>query len=224
MICVLTNGVRPERLLSTLADVESSARGRKAIVVDGDFQISRNGWEVVHYRGPKVGRQNKWVFWECLRVAAAADEDLVYVEDDASASKSAFAYIERFHEVPSDCAFASYYSPTGELHALPGHLRQQCSVFAYAVCLKVPLRTVKQLLDLTPEMEASRFGGCDDVLRALLGPRKHLAALHYPSLVQHVGDQSTVSDGATLGGDRSSRNWRGRGFDALSLANRNLYY
>ena len=113
-----------------------------------------------------------------------------------------------------------FYAPWADSSMQSGVWRIHINNYNFAQCLKVPLRTCKILSNMRKDMEASREGGIDEILRVLGGPLDWKVGVHYPGLVQHIGSYSAVGETRTLRGYRSSRSWMGADFDAMSLIGR----
>lgn len=210
MIVVLTDLRRDRYLAATLAGVDESATGRRVVIVDGDATPPvPPGWEVSFSAKPPGAhpRENRWATWDAFELAAAAGEDLVFLEDDVSGCPGAAEYAERLR-IPDDCAFMTLFDPWigtrfGGIARLPGR------AFNYCQALKFPLRTVRELVVARPEMEAIRRAGSDDCIRAIATPRRWLFGVHVPGLYEHVGAESVVSPAGSLVG-RTAASWMGQ--------------
>lgn len=222
MIAVLTI-VHPQRtyLERTLQGIDESATSaHKVVVVDGQYPPDvPAGWSVELAPKPSFAAptENKHTTWRAFELAVEAGEDLVFFEDDLLFCKNAVRYIETF-QVPSDCAFTLFYAPWGDA-SMRGTWRIHAARYDFAQALKVPLDTCKTLVSLKSTMITSRLGGSDENLRILGTPRGWKIGVHYPGLVQHVGDFSAASQGL-LRGSRCSQAWAGPAFDALTLDHR----
>jgi hypothetical protein len=216
---VVTTCDRSEYLQQTLDAIDLSATGRKVLVADRCEPPARAGWEVSHVP-PRPSfarpRENKWCLWHAFDLAAAAGEDLLFFQDDLALCRNAVRYVQRL-AVPDDVALVSLFAPFGDSTMPHGLWRSKCHVYMYCQAVKFPLRTVRELAAARQEMaDQLNRGGDDDALQVLGSARGWLYAVHYPSIVQHVGAKSSVSD-ATLVGCRVSRAFPGVDFDAETL-------
>lgn len=224
MIVVITTA-RPDgssHLADTLHAIDSSATSeRRVVLVDSaDALDVPSGWTVINFTKPPQAKrgQNKWITWRAFELAAEADEDLLFFEDDLALCRGAARYIERL-AVPDDLAFVSLYDPYGDANdGRPwGLWRARMHVYHYCQALKVPLRTCRILAAGIDEMRGClRFGGSDDTLRDFGQPRNWMCAIHVPGLVQHVGAKSCVGTQG-LEGARVSRSYPGDEWDAGQL-------
>lgn len=201
-------------LLRVLAEIDESATGDRAVVVDGNEAppgIPSN-WEVfLRPKPPGAWKtQNKFTYWDMMQIAVERNQDLVSFEDDIRLSKNAAGFMERF-PVPKDCAMMMFYAPWGAPN-MSGVLRIHSSRFNFAQCLKIPLETCKFLCERKQQAWSSRTGGSDENIRKLLEKEDRLVGIFYPGLIQHVGNYSVASNGALVG-DRSSPAWAGEVFD-----------
>jgi len=226
MICVLTMPGRPY-LLQTLEDIDSSAQSQHRVIVSdcrtvpADSTVRRHGWDSRPFDGAGTPGHNKWPFWHCLRAAAGTGSDLLFFEDDVRLSKNAARYAEHWLQVPGDLAWVSLYAPWGDSEVPWGLCKVRAAGFNFCQALKIPNRTIQELVGEanTGEMENSMLGGSDDVLREIGGRRKWSYGVHFPGVVQHVGEQSAVCTARTLSRERVSKTWLGLDFDALILVN-----
>lgn len=65
--------------------------------------------------------------------------------------------------------------------------------FAFFQGAKIPLRTCETLWDARDEMKASRLGGSDTCVGNIGHARGWKVGTLWPSIVQHIGDHSVVS-------------------------------
>jgi hypothetical protein len=150
--------------------------------------------------------------WHCFKLAAEAAEDLVLLEDDLAICKNGAMLMERLG-VPDDCAFLSFFC-IGGVGMANGIHRARMHAFCYAQALKFPLRTVIELHEAFGEMARDpRVPGADDVLQRIGRQRGWLYGMHFPNIVQHVGEVSAVG----IEGSRTSPTFPGEEFDAWGL-------
>ncbi len=220
MIAVLTAPRITSYLERTLAGIDASARStNKVVICDGEVPALPAGWRAEPFVRPVPHAHNKWACWRAFDLAVEAQEDLTLFEDDLSLCKNAALVIEDY-AVPDDIAFMLFYAPWSTLP--PAIWRAHINAYVYAQCLRIPLRSLKTLCELRPQMEACRLGGSDETIKAVTMPLNWYWGMHSPGLVQHIGADSAVGNGF-LRGSRISRDYPGDSFDALSLR-RDHYY
>jgi hypothetical protein len=204
-------------LRATLDSIDASARDtNKLVFVDGAEPLPLpDGWRSVCMRRPGERAENRWTAWGAIRVAAAGDEDLLLCEDDIRFCRNGAARAETV-PIPDDVAFLSYFAPFGDMTMVEGIWRTGMTTFGYAQCLRLPARTCRELADADQEMRDCPVGMTDAVLRAIGVRRRWRYGVHYPGIVQHVGEVSAIGTGS-LDGCRVSRAYPGDEYDAHSL-------
>ncbi len=220
MIAVLTAPrLTTSYLARTLVGIDASARStNKVVICDGEVPVLPPGWRAEPFIRPVPYPHNKWAAWRAFDLALEAGEDLTLFEDDLSLCKNAAAVIENY-VVPDDIAFMLFYAPWS---GPPAIWRAHINAYVFAQCLRFPLRSLKTLCALRPQMEACRLGGSDECIKAVTMPLNWFWGVHKPGLVQHIGADSAVGNGL-LRGTRISQDYPGDAFDALSLR-RDHYY
>jgi hypothetical protein len=223
VIVVLTDLRRPEYLRATLAaaDAAGAASQARAVVADApDGLVGHElaGWPVVYAPKPAGAWRtvNKWSTWAAFELALGRGEDLVFLEDDVMPCARALEYAAAL-EVPPDCAWVSLYAPWGDGKIPFGIWRFPAVRFTYCQALKIPLRTLRALVAARGEMERAPVGGSDESMALIGRARRWHYGTHYPSLFQHVGERSSVSELQHHPEQRVSRAWPGPGFDAMEL-------
>lgn len=215
MIVVLTCARAMSYADATLQQIDECVHGQKVLLVDGTEHAPRNGWNVVCRPRPVTPPQNKWTAWEAFTLAAEADEDLCFFEDDLEFCKNAPSFIEDF-PVPDDLAFVTFYSPWVDPTWPIGVWRHHAHSYMMAQALKFSRRTVKALAACKEGAMAIAPGGVDEALHHVAVTNLWRYGLVIPGLVQHVGAESVVGNGP-LTGMRVTRNFAGREFDANGL-------
>lgn len=215
MIVVLTCAREPSYADATLQQIDECTRGQRVLLVDGIEHASREGWRVVCRPRPVVPPQNKWTAWEAFVLAAEADEDLCFFEDDLEFAKNAPSFIEDF-PVPDDLAFVTFYSPWVDNTWPIGLWRHHAHSYTMAQSLKFPRRTVQTLVACRETAMTLAPGGVDEVLHYIATTNLWRYGIVNPGLVQHVGAESVVGNGPLVG-MRRARNFTGREFDANGL-------
>ncbi len=219
MIVVLTCNNRGQSYVEeTLCQIEENAKGRKVILVDGDSFPPREGWEIACQPRQVIPPQNKWTAWEAFKLAANAEEDLVFFEDDLEFCKNAPSFIESF-KVPDDLGFVVFFSPWLTKDQPLGLWRIHPHAYIMAQAMKFPLRSVKKLLTARTApiwQEVMNQGGFDEVLRHVAISMKMRFGIMNPGLVQHIGAVSLVGNG-DLKGIRVAQNYGGKSLDACKL-------
>ena len=213
--CTRAGGV--SYLQATLASIDASARDKhKVLFVDGSAYLTDAppGWEQRITPRPCVRAENRWPAWSAIRESVEHSEDLLLCEDDIKFCRNGVARAETV-PIPDDVAFLSYFAPFGDLTMSEGIWRTSMTTFGYAQCLRLPLRTLRALIEKRWEMTDASNGTTDGVLRAMGVRRGWKYGVHYPGLVQHVGAVSAIGT-AGLVGRRVSRAYPGDNFDAHS--------
>lgn len=180
-----------DRTLGWIEEEEASARLSlsKFIICDSE-PVFRAGWQtrrIVRGWTPHALPANKWAGWEALSVASEQGSDLLFLEDDIE--PLAPGALRRLVEtpIPDDAAWMSFFHPSRP----PG--RYPAPVFMYCQALKIPRRTVSDLLRIPlivpGDWEGAR--GFDEALAAL-APR---AAEFYQAapIVAHIGEVSVAN-------------------------------
>ena len=219
MICVLTHA-RPggaSYLASTIKQIDATAAGVRIIVADDlewstPFQLPGH-WRVHRFARPATERpQNKWATWECFRLAVEAREELIILEDDIDLCANGARYMETAI-VPQDSIVGSFYDPYFDAEVPRGWWRQKMVDFRFGQAMKFSRVACLTLLELRESMtQIPRVGG-DDMLTVLGRRAGWTAAIHCPSIVQHVGAVSAVGNGFVGTGElgltsRTSRSFR----------------
>lgn len=223
MIVVLTCGRSGASYVeATVKQIDESARGPRVLLVDETLDnsfVNRSDWRVERRTRPIVAPQNKWVAWEAFHLAADANEDLCFFEDDLEFARNAPKYIENF-SVPDDLAFVTFFSTwLGPKQPL-GLWRIHAHTYMMAQALKFPLRTVRHLVEERSGAlwnEGRMLGGFDEILRHVAIRCAWRYGVMHPGIVQHVGANSAVGNGE-LSDNRIAHNYTGCDFDADTLA------
>ena len=156
-------------------------------------------------------------FFDILRRAANVHgfTALTLLEDDVVLAKNALDYIATA-KIDDDLAFISWFSvETCEVPRVPPILVCYPALgYMFNQCITFPARTVHELLASDALKNWNEVHGADRIYEKVF-PEK-LVAVHYPSLVQHVGGQESLV-GNNSHGLRVSPTFPGEDFDALSL-------
>ena len=129
------------------------------------------------------------------------------MEDDIQASPGAVAYALRMG-CPGWAAFVSWFDPIGKwTNQVPKILYLDAGTVIPCQARTFPAHILVRLADFRRSQDWSPGGGSDACVAAAL--RGEAAAIHIPSLVQHVGAASEVSPGFGLTGDRVAGSWLG---------------
>jgi len=181
----------------------------------------------VHRRG------QAWNFLRALRAGLdAGAERITLLEDDLEICRGFVARVEAT-PVPADCAFISWFDPflgcprlgtyqgymalppKEPLPPAPGFVRRICSLFYCNQALTFTRATASRIARayISAVWTAPHEG---DVLIAQILQHENYA-VHYPSLVQHVGALSLCNPGQRLEKNRISHHYAGADFDAATL-------
>jgi hypothetical protein len=214
---------------NTLAqiDAEDVAGVRKSIVVDrGDVDLVGEGWAC---KAPGLGWAiepftddhlvgNKWAYWRCLELAAAAGGDLILLEDDLSFCRNAVRRMMLF-PVPSDLGLVSFFSPRilETASAIPGLWRPPRFTY-FTQAIKFSESCLLRLVAWKNDRRWQQYTASDNALMVALTNLGIRYGVHCPDLVQHTGDISECTPLCDqVSEQRVSKMWPGPGFDALSL-------
>jgi hypothetical protein len=181
--------------------------GGKLLWTDGE-QVTRDGW-TCGATSPRMGPPNTYAFWDLL--AGAEGQDVLFVEDDAIPSRGALEYIARMG-CPPGLAYVSWFDPIcRRSDRLPRIRYFDAGEIIPCQARAFPSATVARLLAFRWSPGWAPSGGSDaNIATALAG---QVAAVHQPSLFQHVGAASEVQPGIGLSGMRVSDSWMGEMFD-----------
>jgi hypothetical protein len=195
------------RTIRSLGDV--SRFDRRLIWCDGDAPIpdAPRGWEIGG-GSRRQGPPNTFAFWDLL---ADVQGDLLFLEDDVEASPGALTYAARMG-CPDGVAFVSWFDPICRRSSrLPRARYFDAGEVVGCPARTFPSATVRDLVAFRGGPAWEPGTGSDVNVAAALGGR--IAAVHVPSLFQHIGAESAVSPGAALDGDRTSESWLGPLYD-----------
>lgn len=180
MIAILTSPRAVDYFTATCrAVIEQSPASRVVVVADGCDVVVPPEWSVIH----RTRTSHADAMWEAFRAAAAADEDLVFLEDDVRLARGALQYIES-HRFPEHLAFVQFWNrwmgrapwalyETSNMETLQGLL-----------CVKFPSSTVRALAEVKPAKSDPELA-----LRIALAGKRY--GMHVPDLAWHVGETST---------------------------------
>jgi len=197
LVTVLTTPRTPSYLQDTLESLNKAGAGdcARLLVCDGVLTGPTHlGWDVFE-TGAKQG--NLRAFFAVLaRAYERGAERLLYFEDDICCSVNAVAQMRKVG-VPSDCAWTAFFdmkevaegTPRGLYRTSPGGVDGQGWWGFQSVM--IPKRTLIWLLSRKKEIlrEAGEVLHCSDFFagHAMLRSPWPEVAIHVPSLVQHVG-------------------------------------
>jgi hypothetical protein len=182
-------------------------KGRKLLWSDGPL-VERPGWE--SGGNPRQGPPNTFAFWDLLAVVDPGD-DLLFVEDDVLPSAGALAYAARMG-CPRGVAYVSWFDPIcRRSNRLPRVRYFDAGEIIPCQARTFSAHTVAQLLAFRSDPRWLPGGGSDACVAAALGGQ--WAAVHQPSLFQHVGQESAVDPGSSLSGARIAESFLGDDFD-----------
>ncbi len=225
-LAVLSGAGRETMLERTVAELEARGGARAASSRTVFYSAPKDasppplpdGWQLVRRHGPNGGGADfRWMIGELT-----ADSDALLFEDDVQPCKNAIPAMIR-HHVPEGCGAVSFYDAgdtighlyagmTTGLHLVPASGPGDLG-FHGAQALRLPAWLIYR-------MQAGDFDpphrGQDVWIGRLLQGLGLKIAVTCPSLVQHVGDDSICSPGASLAGARAPAvNFPGEDFDAL---------
>ena len=207
-MAILTVGSRRASLMRTIESLGSAPAsvGRRLIWHDGPAGGDVSGWES-HGTAARQGPPNTHAFWDLVEYVATSGDDLLFFEDDIQASPGSVAYAARMG-CPGWAAFVSWFDPVGKwTNQVPKVLYLDAGTIIPCQARTLPAHTLARLAEFRHSHGWRPAVGSDACVAAAL--RGETAAIHIPSLVQHVGAVSEVSSDVGLSGDRVAGSWLG---------------
>ena len=209
-LAVLTCARKRDYLSRTLASLgDVGACDRRLVWCDGPVTIpdAAHGWEVGG-SPMRQGPPNTFAFWDLL---AAVTGDLLFIEDDVLASPGAVAYAVRMG-CQDGLAYVSWFDPVcRRTFRLPRVRYFDAGEIIPCQARTIPARTISRLLEFRSHPDWAPGTGSDACVATTLTGQ--MAAVHVPSLFQHVGNISEVDADGALTGDRLSESWLGESYD-----------
>ncbi len=190
-------------------------RGPKILVIDGHGGLvktkeERPGWLVT---GSSERQGQAQTYFEALRRAVdTGAKRITFFEDDVLLAKNALDYIAQVEPLQEAPLIAWWNRMPAPFRAGPPMflLTPNCS-FVRNVALSMSAETARKLLDSEVVKNwDQRHAGDMIYADALPGAQ---AALHFPGIVQHIGNESTVGKTEI----RQSRSFIGKDTDAMRL-------
>ena len=225
---VLSGAGREPMLERTVAELEErggAAAASSRVVYysapnDAPSPSLPDGWQLVRRHGPNGGGADfRWMIGELT-----ADSDALLFEDDVQPVRNAIPAMLK-HHVREGWGAISFYDAGDTIGHLYAGTRTGVHVvpasgpndlgFHGAQALRLPAWLIYEIQrgDHDPPHR-----GQDVWIGQLLHRKGLKIAVTCPSLVQHVGDDSMCTPGATLAGARApSANFPGEDFDALGV-------
>ncbi len=183
-------------------------RGPRLLVADG-YAPRVEGFET-RSSTKQVGQAQ--TFFRLLREAAAARDfsRVTFFEDDVVLARNALDYIAAVEPI---CGVTAWYSsrPAPLPTSRPVFLRSSTYGFVRNVAVTLTVEAVREVLASPYTKAWSKRHEADAVYAFAL--KEPFGALHFPSLVQHIGDDSAVGGSAGL----RAPSFIGEAVDALEL-------
>lgn len=206
MICVITTAPgRPH-----VGNLETALHGHKACwVADTHLQ----GTVANYYRALRVALDI------CDRYGL---QQILICQDDIELCTGALEYIEAF-PVPFGAAFVEWFDGRTDQLWPAASFDRGCWLgwrlgrTPNLQAVTWPLRSLRAVLEQPKPAWWTPPHGVDDLLCCIAGDLHWKWAIHFPNLAQHVGAQSLVDPARTLTGNRISKNYPGKNFDARYL-------
>ncbi len=211
MILVVLTSPRPngaDYLPAILSALELQRwGGERWIWSDGGTVAARPGWRV--FARPRRGPPNTFAFWELL-AALPPGVPITIFEDDVQPSPGTLPYIERMG-CRGQLAYVSWFDGICRRSEMLPRLRYiDASEVITAQARTYSPGTIATLLAAREAITWHPGVQYDACMAPFLSGQ--LAAVHVPSLVQHVGARSALGN-APLDGMRRSESWLGETFD-----------
>lgn len=162
---------------------------------------------------PRVARDEVWWLLRDLQIRDPY-ADLILVEDDVEPCRNLIPYLEQWR-TPPGAAFTTFFNGRRLEEGLHPALAPDGRGFWFSQCLKLPASFLARAA--ATDVNAGRYSCGQDVALGVVAHDAGLGVWYHPSLVQHVGHQSTIP-GQTLTGKRAPAcDFVGAEFDALSM-------
>jgi hypothetical protein len=208
-------------LRATVTGIEAQrcAVDYRAIVCDGKYTGPRfGGWDIISYLGKEAGSGNRDPMWRVFHTAEDVAGDALICEDDIEIAPGALQYMLDF-EIPGNVGFVSFFGAKSYINAkTPNGLRRiprgtsrflQCNKYDHEALSKLVAYRHNPEYKLTP-------GSADQTIARACKAVNIDAAIHVPSLVDHVGAVSKNTPAAKLAW------WRKADPDRLRVDFRNV--
>lgn len=190
--------------------------GARAIVADGPLQ-TETSWRT--FSGAEYEGQMR-TYWRALSTGiatsrASGGDRICILEDDVELCRNAVFHMQRV-ALPADVEFVSWFDghavPAG---APPGIHRAAARRFVCLQAVTWKVATAERLLSSPMARTWNEPHRADLLIAQILAGRSY--GVHVPNLVQHCGADSICNPGDALVGLRTSANYPGKEFDALTL-------
>jgi hypothetical protein len=217
------------RQLIPQIEAEKAPLANFGIVCDGLYHGPRPaGWLIHEYDKPPgtLPGGNKLPYWHLLDKGHELGGDLIALEDDLLLSANAVRRMAAFL-VPRDLTWVQFFSPQTfrDMHPYPGLWRPPRGSSLFLQAAKYPSWGLQRLVDWRRDPRFEQYQVSDQSLFLASRCLELSYGAHCPDLVQHLGEASEVTPGATLSPDwRMSQCWGGTQFDSLSLFTRDDLY
>ena len=232
-LAVLTTTKRTQYIRGTLEAIDAAGgavfRGNRVVFVDGPMSqapsVAAQGWAAINVSGGGPARGTRRALWRVLHLAAVARVPyLLFFEDDVRMSRHAVQAMAAIR-VPAGLGFLTFCNQKAGLPATPsapariyerqaaapnnapGHWGNQA--------LKIPDRSLA-LFRFPSTEPIDEYPFASDVW---LGKQLRSYGIVLPSIVRHIGDETTIPCQAGMGidGHRGGLNYAGDDFEALQF-------
>lgn len=200
-LAVLTTPRRPQYLAATLAGLQAAGGAwcyPRVVFSDGPTTWWPPRWSVVTNTGPALGARAA-LWWVLRTVHSMGADRLLYCEDDLQVAPGAVDAILTMG-CPPDLALVSFFDAhefPGARRAAPGVHRvpimgQSGKGLLGACCLLIPRHTMTWALQTDPDGPGVPEHADQALSWALRDGPCQARGVHIPSLVEHVGDVSSM--------------------------------
>ncbi len=206
MVLLVLTCPRPlPRLAMTLQALDAQSWvGDRIVWSDGPIDASAipGGWEVVSR--PRIGPPNTHPYFDAVSVCQG--HDVLVIEDDVDVVPGALRYIQRAG-VPEGLAYVSWFDPICRMPvSVPAVRFFPASEIVPCQARTIPSASIDIMIEYRASSSFDAELGADGAMASAFAGM--LAAIHVPSLFQHVGSASVVRPGADLSGPRTSETYR----------------
>ncbi len=205
MILLVLTCPRPRpRLAFTLQQLDAQAWiGDRVVWSDGPIDDSAipDGWDAVPRE--RIGPPNTRPYFDA--VAACRGHDVLVIEDDVDVASGALRYIQRAG-APDGLAYVSWFDPLCRLPcSVPAVRFFPAREVVPCQARTIPSASIEAMIEYRVSSAFDEHLGADGAMAAAFAGQ--FAAVHVPSLFQHVGATSVACPGSELSGPRVSETY-----------------
>lgn len=190
-------------LKATVAGIEAQGAcvSYRAIVCDGIYTGPRfGGWDIISYLGKQPGSGNRDAMFRVFSTAEDLAGNALVLEDDVTMAPGSLQYMLDF-DIPGDIGFVSFFGAKSYINSRTPHglrrIPRGTSRFLQANKYSRGALSMLNAFRYRPEYQETPQSADQTIARACK-VNKIDAAIHVPSLVDHVGEVSKNTPAAKL--------------------------